>query len=270
MMDTTSYEVQEILAEYLRDERLDKVNKVFVSDDFKETIYTKYVKRILDIVIIIPAIIITLPINVILGLLTLVVLGRPLFFFQDRVGKNGKLFKLVKFRNMTNERDENGELLPAQQRLTRFGKIVRRTSLDELLNFYSILKGDMSIIGPRALPPVYCERYSARHASRLKVRPGLECPPRKLIDHERSWDEQFDNDCWYVRNISFKTDLIMLFRLVEFTFNRKNAKMRARCEKGSFIGYSLDGKAISNYDLDDETVEKILKNYQGEKYVTEN
>lgn len=87
MMDTTSYEVQEILAEYLRDERLDKVNKVFISDDFKETIYTKYVKRILDIVIIIPAIIITLPINVILGLLTLVVLGRPLFFFKTELEK---------------------------------------------------------------------------------------------------------------------------------------------------------------------------------------
>lgn len=264
MIDTTSHEVQEILANYLRNERLEYVNELFQPDAYKETFYAKYVKRAIDLLIIVPAIVITLPINVVLGLLTLIILGRPLFFFQDRVGKDGKIFKLVKFRNMTNETDENGVLLPPQQRLTKFGKIVRKTSLDELLNFWSILKGDMSIIGPRALPPEYYERYSAKHACRLRVRPGLECPPREPIDHERSWDEQFENDCWYVRNVSFKTDCIMLFRLVEFTFNRRNAKMRAQCEKGSFIGYSWEGKAISNLDLDDETINGIISDYRGE------
>ncbi len=159
---------------------------------------------------------------------------------------------------MTNAVDENGNLLPAQQRLTKFGTIVRKTSLDELLNFWSILKGDMSIIGPRALPIIYYERYSDKHALRLKVRPGLECPPRELIDHERSWDEQFENDIWYVQNVSFRTDCLMILRLIQFTLNIKNAKMRAKCEKGSFIGYSWDGHAISNVDLDEETVGMIL------------
>lgn len=258
MIDTSSHAMQEILAEYLRNERLDKINEDFPPDSFKETIYTKYVKRVLDIVIVLPAILITLPLNAILALLTLIILGQPLLFAQERVGKNGKIFKLVKFRNMTNETDENGILLPPQQRLTKYGKIVRKTSLDELLNLWSILKGDMSIIGPRPLPPVYFRRYSDRHKGRLNVRPGLECPPREPIDHERSWNEQFENDLWYVRNISFKTDCYMLFRLVGFTFNRQNAKMRAQCEKGSFIGYSWDGRAISNLDLDEQMIKKII------------
>lgn len=265
MIDTSDLSVQAKLAEYIKAERLDKVNKTQKEDvfEFHDTFYSKYVKRLLDIAIALPALIITLPINLILGILTLAILGKPLFFTQKRVGKDGKIFRLIKFRNMTNETDENGNLLPAKQRLTKFGTIVRKTSLDELLNFWSILKGDMSVIGPRALPTIYYERYSDRHALRLKVRPGLECPPREAIDHERSWDEQFDNDVWYVQNLSFRIDCLMILRLVQYTINLKNAKMRAKCEKGSFIGYSWDGHAISNFDLDESTVEMILN--KGEK-----
>ena len=270
MIDTSDLGVQKKLADYIRDERLNKVNELQEKElfEYKETFYSKYIKRVLDLLISLPAFIITFPINFVLGILTLVFLGRPVFFSQKRVGKNGKVFNLIKFRNMTNETDENGNLLPAQQRLTKFGKVIRKLSLDELLNFWSVLKGDMSIIGPRALPIDYYERYSDKHSLRLKVRPGLECPPREPIDYERTWNEQFDNDCWYVQNISFKTDCIMLVRLVEFTLNRKNAKMRAQCEKGSFIGYSWDGKAISNLDIDDDTVVKILNSSGDETYVT--
>ena len=267
MIDTTDLSVQAKLADYIKKERLDIVNsnqkdELFV---FKESFYSKYGKRLLDILISLPAFLCTLPINIVLGVLTFIILGTPIFFSQKRVGKNGEIFKLIKFRNMTNERDENGELLPAQQRLTKFGKIVRKTSLDELLNFWSILKGDMSIIGPRALPIVYYERYSDKHALRLKVKPGLECPPREPIDHERSWDEQFENDIWYVKNISFKTDCMMILRLIQFTLNKKNTKMRAQCKKGSFIGYSWDGHAISNIDLDEETIKTIMSAHTSEQ-----
>lgn len=106
----------------------------------------------MDIVISFIALILTLPLNLILGIITYIKLGSPLFFKQERIGRNEKPFTLVKFRNMTNATDKNGELLPAQQRLTPIGTFMRKTSLDELLNFWSIFKGDMSIIGPRALP----------------------------------------------------------------------------------------------------------------------
>ena len=258
MIDITDLNIQQKLADYLKRERLEKINNQCEVFEFKDTIYSKYIKRLIDILIAFPAFVITLPINAVLGLLTFFILGNPIFFKQERIGKNGVPFKLVKFRNMTDECDENGELLPAQKRLTKFGMFVRKTSLDELLNFWSVLKGDMSIIGPRALPRIYYERYNTRHALRLKVKPGLECPPRSLNANERSWHEQFENDCWYVQNISFKTDCYLAIQLIRFTIDKKNAKMRAQCKKGSFIGYGLDGKAISNYDLDMEYIRNII------------
>lgn len=258
MIDSRDHRVQQLLADYMKQHNLDEAEnkqEIFV---FKETIYTKYIKRILDIIISLLLVILTLPINLVIGVLTIIFIGFPIFYTQDRVGKNGKIFKLTKFRNMTNELDDNGELLPADERITRFGIILRRTSLDELLNFFNILKGDMSLIGPRALPPVYNERYSKRHKMRFKVRPGLECPPLKILDHERTWQERFENDCWYVQNISFKTDCIMLIKLFEFAVDRKNAKMRSNAKSGSFIGYDKNGIAISNYDIDEETIKRIL------------
>lgn len=263
MIDTTSHEIQEKLAIYFRRENLESVNEKFPEFEFKETFYTKYGKRILDLLLSIPAFIVFLPINIIIGIVTLIFLGRPIFFTQERVGKNEKPFKLVKFRNMTNERDEKGELLPAHKRVTKIGKFLRKTSLDELLNFWSILKGDMSIIGPRALPFVYMDRYSRRHAMRFKVKPGLECPPITNLDHERSWHERLENDVWYVQNISFKTDCYMVYRLVSFALNKKNAKMRAGGKGGSFIGYTADGVAVSNYEIDDETIKHILEQSEG-------
>ena len=144
-------------------------------------IYARYGKRCLDIVLSAIALVVTLPINVVIAIITLADLGRPLFFRQVRVGKDAKPFTIVKFRNMTEERNEKGDLLPPEQRVTAWGKFVRKTSLDELLNFWSIFKGDMSIIGPRPLPEVYLQRFSKRHMHRLDVRPGLECPPRHLL-----------------------------------------------------------------------------------------
>lgn len=257
-IDTRDHRIQQKLADYLRSETLAEANMIQNDFEYKETIYTKYIKRLLDISISLPAVIITIPVNFFIGIITIIFIGFPMFYSQERVGKDGRTFKLTKFRNMTNDVGEDGELLPPDQRMTKMGVLLRKTSMDELLNFWNILKGDMSIIGPRALPPVYNDRYSERHKMRFKVRPGLECPPISPLDHERSWNERFENDCWYVQNISFKTDCIMIIKLFEFAFNRKNARMRSNARSGSFIGYNKEGIAISNYDLDEETIIKIL------------
>lgn len=219
------------------------------------TFYSKYGKRILDILISGLVLIIVFPINLFIGIITFFDVGYPIFFRQERVGKNGKLFYIIKFRNMKNVYDERGELLPAKQRVTKFGSLMRKTSLDELLNFWSILKGDMSIIGPRPLVPEYYHRWSKRHLTRLSVRPGLECPPRKLDGHVWTWQEQFENDVWYVENISFKTDLKMLYNLFCFAVDRTSVSVRANATRGKFMGYEMDGTAINLDGIPQEYVE---------------
>ena len=161
---------------------------------------------------------------------------------------------------MRNTRDERGELLPASQRVTKFGKIVRKTSLDELMNFWYVLKGDMSIIGPRPLLCEYLSRYSDRHKQRLAVRPGLECPPRELKTPMRTWEDQFENDIWYVENISLKTDMLMCIRLVQFALDRKNIEARASAtSKGIFMGYNESGEAINLEQIPEDVVQRWYK-----------
>lgn len=220
-------------------------------------LYARYGKRCLDIGLSAVALVVTFPVNLVIAVVTLVDLGRPLFFRQVRVGKDAERFTIVKFRNMTEERNEKGDLLPPEQRVTKWGKFVRRASLDELLNFWSIFKGDMSIIGPRPLPEVYLQRFSKRHMHRLDVRPGLECPPRHLGGSVWTWDEQLENDIWYVEHLSFKTDVIMAVNLVRFALDRKSAAARAVAKRGSFMGYDLNGKAINDADIPAEYIEWV-------------
>lgn len=235
------------IADRLAEDRLDLINaKCKPVHKSKHVFYIKYVKRGIDIVVSALALIITLPINLIIGIITFFDVGTPIFFSQTRVGKNGKPFQLIKFRNMRNTTDENGELLHASLRVTKFGKFVRKTSLDELLNFWSILKGDMSLIGPRPLVPEYVSRYNVRHYQRLSVRPGLECPPRNRATILENWQEQFENDIWYVENVSFKTDCKMIIMLFRFAFDKKATAARSSvATKGSFMGYDENGNAIN-------------------------
>lgn len=213
------------------------------------TIYARYGKRVIDIALSLPVLILTAPINVVCGLFTLIDVGMPILFRQERVGKGGKHFEIIKFRNMTNETDCNGNLLPPSQRTTRFGKIMRRTSLDELLNFWSILKGDMSIIGPRPLPPIYDDFLSERHKCRQMVRPGLECPSINPPYRHATWEEQFENDVWYVENLSLVTDIRMFVSLVRTVFDKKGTAMRAEATRGSFVGYTADGASINSHAI---------------------
>ena len=255
--DKLSVELRPVLAGLVAKDNLENSNQYYKEPEFHETIYTKYIKRLLDILIALVAVIVSFPINVVVLVVTYFDVGRPVLFRQQRVAKDGKLFTMVKFRNMTNAKDENGVLLRAEQRVTRWGKLMRSTSLDELLNFYNILKGDMSIIGPRPLPLSYRDRFNRYHSVRHAVRPGLDCPlrdPSKLM----TWQNRLDNDAWYAEHVSFKTDMILLFLLVHETLFGRDKKARARgFGEGSFIGYNKDGTVMDSNHIPEEYYLKL-------------
>lgn len=225
--------------------------------NFKETFYTKYGKRILDLLIGTPAFLVFLPVNIILGVITWFDVGSPILFSQARVGKNGKVFKLYKFRNMTNETNEKGILLPPEKRITKWGKFARRTSLDELLNFWSVVKGEMSIIGPRPLPQKYTNRFSAYHWQRHLVRPGLECPFHDDTIMVNGWKERLDNDIWYVENVSFLTDVRMFFLLIKKVFSKDERMVSASGQQGEFIGYDEHAQIITEVNIPRKYLELI-------------
>ena len=178
-------------------------------------IYARFIKRILDFLLSLCAIIVLSPVLLVLCILVRTKLGSPIFFKQERPGRNEKIFTLCKFRTMTDERDENGNLLPDNVRLTKFGKFLRSTSLDELPELLNILKGDMSIIGPRPLLVSYLPYYSEREKLRHSVRPGLtglaQVSGRNFID----WDKRMEKDVEYVENLSFAMDIKVLWMTVQ-------------------------------------------------------
>ena len=201
-------ELFDTVSQIIAEENLAYVNEHSQKVKPRKTLYTLVFKRLLDICISFVALLVSLPINLFIAVCTFFDVGIPIMFKQERVGKDGKPFTIIKFRNMTNAVNENGELLPPDQRVTKFGKFVRKSSLDELLNFWSIFKGDMSLIGPRPLVCNYLGRYSDRHKMRHAVRPGLECPFVKEVPQTgRKWQDQFENDIWYVEHVSFLTDV---------------------------------------------------------------
>lgn len=215
----------------------------------RKSFYIKYGKRIIDIFISGIALLITLPINLIIMVVTVFDVGVPIIFRQERIGKDGRSFFLYKFRNMTNKTNDNGVLLPPSERVTKWGKFVRKTSLDELLNFWSIFKGDMSLIGPRPMPEQYRSRFSSFHKQRHLVRPGLECPFHDAKLRSEGWQGRFENDIWYVENISFATDVKLMFLLVKKVFSRTERSASAVGEIGEFIGYRADGTVIDEFQI---------------------
>lgn len=239
---------EEQVAELLREKYLAHTNATSAPVRPKDTFYTRYGKRILDIVISLPAFIILLPFNLIFGICTFFDVGHPIFYKQTRVGKDEKPFVMVKFRNMNENKDAEGKLLPPSQRVTKFGKFMRKFSLDELLNFWSVLKGDMSLIGPRPSPTFIHNRMSERHKCRTAVRPGLECPRVIHVAGEEicKYQRTYENDIWYVENVSFLLDVKLAFLLVKMVFS---AGMRTKQAEGKgvsyFIGYEEHGYAIS-------------------------
>jgi len=214
-----------------------------------ETLYAKYGKRLLDILLGGTACVASLLVNLFLAVITYFDVGSPILYSQERIGKDGKIFTLTKFRNMTNETNEEGVLLPPEQRITKWGRFVRKTSLDELLNFWSVLKGDMSIIGPRPLPQKYANRFSKFHQQRHLVRPGLECPFHDHALAEMGWQGRFDNDIWYVEHLCLKTDIMMTFLLVKKVFSKKERAASASGKTGEFIGYNRNGTVMNEWEI---------------------
>ena len=199
-------------------------------------IYDRLIKRAADFLLSLFALaVLALP----LAVLTLLVrskLGSPVLFKQERPGKNGEIFTLYKFRTMTDKRDENGELLPDEIRLTKFGKLLRSLSLDELPEFYNILKGDMSFVGPRPLLVRYLPLYSERQAMRHNVRPGLtglaQVNGRNLL----TWEEKFEWDVKYVENISPWLDIKILFKTVLNVLKREGISSETSATMEEFKG----------------------------------
>lgn len=207
----------------------------------KSTVYTKYIKRCLDVIISGIAIILLIPIYLCIVLLELIYHGRPVMYKSQRPGKDGVLFYLVKFRSMTNECDETGKLLPAAQRVTPFGRFLRRYSLDELTDLFCVFTGKMSIIGPRPLLTEYLPLYNERHRYRLSVKPGLICLKvdgnDKITTNTWTWYNQFENDIFYVENCSFLIDVKMVFKAFKAVF--VGSDMRTNADRVRFDGTNL-------------------------------
>lgn len=174
--------------------------------------YKKFFKRFFDIIISLFGLIILSPIILIVAILVRIKLGSPIIFKQERPGKGEKIFKLYKFRSMSDKKDENGELLPDSERLTKFGKILRATSLDEIPELINILKGEMSLIGPRPLAVCYLPYYNEKERHRHDVRPGLTGLAQINGRNAVNWDKRFAYDVEYVNNITFINDCKILFK----------------------------------------------------------
>lgn len=185
------------------------------------SLYREHMKRGLDIVMALSGLIVLSPVMLSTAFLVRKKLGSPVIFKQKRPGKDGKVFELYKFRTMTDERDENGDLLPDEVRLTSFGKKLRSTSLDELPELFNILKGDMSVVGPRPLLVEYLPLYSKRQSHRHDVRPGLTGLAQVKGRNAIGWEERFEWDLRYVRGVSLGLDLYVLAETVKTVFKRE-------------------------------------------------
>lgn len=183
--------------------------------------YVRYVKRVIDILISIGGLILFWWVFLILALIVRIKLGSPVLFVQDRPGKDGKIFKLYKFRTMSNAKDREGNFLPDKERINKFGRLLRSTSLDELPELFNILKGDMSLIGPRPLLVKYREHYNRFENRRHEVRPGMTGLAQINGRNATTWKERFQKDVEYVDQISFSLDVKIFFLTIKKIFVRE-------------------------------------------------
>lgn len=204
--------------------------------EHKVGFYEKYIKRLLDFTLSFLALIILSPVLLVTAVLVRIKLGSPIIFHQERPGKSEKIFHLYKFRSMTDECDENGNLLPDNERLTRFGRILRSTSLDELPELLNILRGDMSIVGPRPLLVKYLPLYNEEQKHRHDVRPGLTGWAQANGRNAISWEEKFKLDVWYVQHISFWVDVKVIFMTVKKVFCRDGISSETSVTMEEFSG----------------------------------
>lgn len=206
----------------------------------KGGLYRRYFKRPMDFVLSLIAIIVLSPVFLVVAVLVMIKLGSPVIFKQERPGLNEKIFTLYKFRSMTDERDENGELLPNNLRLTKFGKFLRASSLDELPELFNILCGDMSIVGPRPLLVEYLPLYNEIQKHRHDVRPGLTGFAQVNGRNAITWEERFDYDLQYVEKVSFLLDVKIIFRTVEKVFKREGINKSEAVTMEKFMGTKVE------------------------------
>ncbi|MGE7870607.1 sugar transferase [Bacillus paramycoides] len=204
----------------------------------KGSAYRKFIKRLMDFMLSLIAIIVLSPVFLIVAFLVKTKLGSPVLFKQERPGLHGNIFKMYKFRTMTDEKDENGELLPDGVRLTKFGKFLRSTSLDELPGLLNIFKGDMSIIGPRPLLVQYLPLYNEHQKRRHEVRPGLSGLAQVNGRNAISWEDKFNYDVEYVDNVSFITDWKIIFLTLKKVFIREGINSETAATMEPFKGSS--------------------------------
>ena len=198
--------------------------------------YEKYIKRPLDFLLSLFALIVLSPLLIVISVLILIDMGSPILFKQHRIGKNDKEFSMFKFRSMNDDRDENGVFLPDDQRITKLGSFIRKSSIDELPSLFNILKGDMAVIGPRPLPTRYLKRYNENQRRRHEVRPGLSNPSTANGRNSQTWEQQFDGDVWYVDHVSFITDAKSVIDTIRVVFNHSGATAEDGGARGECIG----------------------------------
>ena len=198
--------------------------------------YRNGIKRILDFILSLIAIIVLSPVMLVVAVLVRVKLGSPVLFKQQRPGKDEKIFRMYKFRTMTDEKDAEGRLLPDEKRLTRFGKLLRSTSLDELPELFNILKGDMSIVGPRPLLVAYLPLYNERQKHRHDVRPGFTGLAQVNGRNSITWEEKFEWDVRYVEHVTFLEDCRIILKTVKVVLAREGISSDTSATMEAFTG----------------------------------
>ncbi len=213
-----------------------KDNEGTVTIPHKKGFYEKYIKHPQDFVLALIATIFLSPVLLVIAILVKVKLGSPVIFKQKRPGLNGKIFNMYKFRTMTDERDEQGNLLPDEKRLTEFGRMLRSTSLDELPELFCVLNGSLSCVGPRPLLTSYLSRYNSHQARRHEVRPGFTGYAQVHGRNSISWEEKFDKDVYYVDNITFLGDWKIIFQTIAVVLKRDGISSETSATMEEFMG----------------------------------
>ena len=200
------------------------------------TLYRRFGKRALDLTLSLPALVVLAPVGAVVGSAVRWRLGSPVLFRQARPGRDGRIFELIKFRTMRDARDERGDLLPDDERLTPLGRSLRSLSLDELPTLWNVVRGEMSLVGPRPLLVKYLERYSRDQRRRHDVLPGITGWAQVNGRNALSWEEKFDLDVWYVENVSLKTDVAILLRTVTQVLGRRGIAAEGHATMPEFEG----------------------------------
>jgi len=200
------------------------------------SLYKRFGKRVLDLSLAVPALVALAPVGIAVGAVARAKLGGPVLFRQKRPGRNGETFELIKLRTMTDARNAEGALLPDDQRLTSFGALLRRMSVDELPTLWNVIRGDMSLVGPRPLLVQYLDRYTPEQRRRHEVAPGITGWAQVNGRNALTWEEKFELDVWYVENVSLRTDLGILWRTVAQVLGQRGVSAEGHATMPEFTG----------------------------------